>query len=171
MVEKNKIVRDLKLSNKHFQKIVTACLLIGIITVFGFVIYYIMTPEEGFVIFGILNENQEAENYPTNATIGENVSFFINVENHMKRDFSFFIKILKGDNTTVLNESGGNGEENKTLGPFSLHDGQSWMSDKLNISFWDTEHNRKIIIFELWEGQEATVKIFNILWLRLNITA
>ncbi|MFX1275226.1 MAG: DUF1616 domain-containing protein [Promethearchaeota archaeon] len=171
MTEKNDRKLNLDISNKHFQKIVTASLLIGIITVFGFIIYYNFTPEEGFVIFGILNENQEAENYPTNATVRENVSFFISVENYLYTQFSFNIIIRTGDNTTVLNASGGNGVYNKTvpLSPVILNPGQSWMSDNLSISFWNTNNNPKIIIFELWEVL-PTPRIYNILWLRLNIT-
>ena len=157
-------------SNKQFEKLLTVCLLFGIIVVGVFVIYYILTPEEGFVMFGILNEDQEAENYRTNATIGENVSFFMSVENYLNRDFTFKIKVLKGDNNTVLNATGGNGVLNFTTSEVTLKHGETWMSDNNSISFWDIGENH-IIIFELWEVLLPTDRIYNILWLRLNITA
>ena len=45
---KKKKTPTLDLSNKQFEKLLTVCLLIGIIVVGVFVIYYILTPEEKF---------------------------------------------------------------------------------------------------------------------------
>jgi uncharacterized membrane protein len=166
---KKKKTHTLDLSNKQFEKLLTVCLLIGIIVVGVFVIYYVLTPEEGFVVFGILNEDQEAENYQTNAIVGENISFFMTVENYLGRDFTFKIKVLKGDNNTVLNATGGNGVLNFTSNEETLIHGEKWISDNSTISFWEVGENR-IIIFELWEVLQPSDRIYDILWLRLNIT-
>lgn len=40
---------------------------------------------------GILNSEKKAENYLTNATAGQNISFYITFKNQMKRDFTLFI--------------------------------------------------------------------------------
>ena len=167
---KKKKKSTLDRSNKQFEKLLTVCLLFGIIVVGVFIIYYIATPEEGFVLFGILNEDQKAENYRTDAVVGENISFFMSVENYLDRDFTFKINVLKGDNNTVLNATGGNGVLNFTTSEVTLKHGETWMSDNSSISFWEVGENH-IIIFELWEVSLPSDKIYTILWLRLNITA
>lgn len=169
MEEKNRKKISIDLSNKHFQKIVTVCLLIGIITVFGFIVYYVLTPEEGFINFGVLDQNQKVENIPENATVGEDIYFFLNLENYMKRDFSFYIKILTGDNTTVLSKDPGIGNLNQTLPTVTLADGESWMSANLSMSFWNTNNNPKRIIFEVWEDLD-TDSLFSKYWLYITVT-
>jgi uncharacterized membrane protein len=72
---------NLKVSNNHFEKLLKISLILGIIVVSGFIIYFILTPEPGFITFGILNENQEAGNYQTEAAANETVSFFLTVGN------------------------------------------------------------------------------------------
>jgi len=157
-------------SKKQFDFLLKICLIIGIIVVSGFIIYYIFIPEPGYVTFGILNENQEAENYPTEASINESVSFYLTVENKLATKFSFSIKIKKGNNNTILSSMGSNGtleyEVNNTLNYSSI-----WISNKLNVSFSQLGANQ-IIIAELWQiGSNEIEKFFDILWLRLNITS
>jgi uncharacterized membrane protein len=157
-------------SKKQFDFLLKICLIIGIIVVSGFVIYYIFTPEPGYVTFGILNENQEAENYPIEASINDSVSFYLTVENKLATKFSFSIKIKKGNNNTILSSMGSNGtleyEVNNTLNYSNI-----WISNKLNVSFSQLGANQ-IIIAELWQiGSNEIEKFFDILWLRLNITS
>ena len=157
-------------SKKQFDFLLKICLIIGIIVVSGFVIFYIFTPEPGYVTFGILNENQEAENYPIEASINDSVSFYLTVENKLATKFSFSIKIKKGNNNTILSSMGSNGtleyEVNNTLNYSNI-----WISNKLNVSFSQLGANQ-IIIAELWKiGSNEIEKFFDILWLRLNITS
>jgi uncharacterized membrane protein len=157
-------------SKKQFDFLLKICLIIGIIVVSGFVIFYIFTPEPGYVTFGILNENQEAENYPIEASINDSVSFYLTVENKLATKFSFSIKIKKGNNNTILSSMGSNGtleyEVNNTLNYSNI-----WISNKLNVSFSQLGANQ-IIIAELWQiGSNEIEKFFDILWLRLNITS
>ena len=168
------IIKDENQSNrqskKQFDFLLKICLIIGIIVVSGFVIYYIFTPEPGYVTFGILNENQEAENYPIEASINDSVSFYLTVENKLATKFSFSIKIKKGNNNTILSSMGSNGtleyEVNNTLNYSNI-----WISNKLNVSFSQLGANQ-IIIAELWQiGSNEIEKFFDILWLRLNITS
>lgn len=162
----------LELSNKHFQKIVTACLLIGIITVSGFIIYYFLTPEEGFISLGILDENKIATEPAENLTIGENVTFYISVVNHLKRDAEFKIYVLKGNETTdnihYHNESGA--EINYTIPDLEIKNGEEWLSEPQNISFYELGENHMVIV-ELWEIlSDDTEKYWIHDWFRLNIT-
>ncbi|HEA71158.1 hypothetical protein LCGC14_1353530 [marine sediment metagenome] len=166
-----KVDKDKNLTSwKHFEALLKISLIIGIIIISGFIIYYVLTPEPGYITFGILNENQEAENYPTNATVGQNISFYITVENQMNREFSFRVEILKGDNKTVVSSSGSiNATSYFNTTKISLLHNQFWMSEMLNISFSQPGDIQRIIV-ELWEIKNSGTEIFfNNLFIWLNI--
>ncbi|MHA1932435.1 MAG: DUF1616 domain-containing protein [Promethearchaeota archaeon] len=163
-------IESIRQSKKQFDILLKVCLIIGIIVASGFVIFLVVTPEPGYITFGILNENQEAENYSTDATINESISFYLTVENRLINEFSFSIKIKKGTNTTLLSSAGSNGTLefmiNDTIGYTN-----QWISNKLNVSFSQPGANQ-IIIAELWQiGNSELEKFFDILWLRINITS
>lgn len=167
-----KVDKDKNLTSwKHFETLLKISLIIGIIIISGFIIYYVLTPEPGYITFGILNENQEAENYPTEALVNEPIFFYLTVENNLEKVFNFSIKIKKGTKDTVLSSSV---ESNGTL-QYEIKDSlrikENLLSEKLNISFSQTGAYQ-IIIAELWEITQSTTEVFfNILWLRLNITS
>ncbi|MEJ2250216.1 MAG: DUF1616 domain-containing protein [Candidatus Lokiarchaeota archaeon] len=162
--------KELRESKRQFGKIVTISLLIGIIIISGFIIYYILNPGPGYYTLVVLNENKKMENYPTNATIGEPIYFYVGVENHLNRPFTFQIEILKGDNKTQLTSEGSiNAIPYFNTTERTLQNSGKWVSQKLNISF-SNPGNRTIII-ELWETKLGkNVKFYNSLWIRLNIT-
>jgi uncharacterized membrane protein len=160
---------DSKKSNKHFETLLKVCLILGIIIVSGFIIYYILTPEPGYTTFGILNEDQKAENYPTEAVVNETITFYLTVGNYLDREFSFKFKILKGDNKTVLSSSGSNGSLYLTEGNYTLNPNEFKIYGEYNISFSKVAENQ-IIITELWQIKNHVEEFYNILWLRLNIT-
>jgi uncharacterized membrane protein len=169
--ENNKELEKIKKSSKkEFDILLKICLIIGIVIISGFIIYEAFKPEPGYVTFGILNENQEAENYPTEASLNENISFYLTVANYLDRDFSYQIQIKKGDNMTSMNPtSGSDGVLNFTIGNFTLKNKESWISGKLNVSFSEIGENQ-ILIAELWQIKNTIIEFHNILWLRLNIT-
>jgi len=169
-LDKNKGNNELLTSTKVFEKLLKISLIIGIITVSGFVIYFLLNPEPGFVTFGILNSEKEAANYPTTARVGENVSFYVTVLNQMERDFSFRVEILRGDNETILTSTGSIGAESYfNTSKVTLSHSQFWMSEMLNVSFSQPGANQ-IIITELWEIPSSGVeKFYLILYLILNI--
>ena len=161
---------DLVKSNKQFEILLKISLIIGIIIVSGFIIYYLLTPEPGYVTFGILNEDKKAENYPTTATINETIPFFITVENYLNQDFSFQVKIKKGDDNTLMSPTiPSNGTLDFIMGNFTLDHKSDWISSQLNISFSQLGENQ-IIIAELWQIKNSIEEFYDILWLRLNIT-
>ena len=159
-------------SKKQFDFLLKICLIIGIIIVSGFIIYYIITPEPGYVHLGILNSEKKAENYPTNATVGQNISFYITVENQMKREFSFRAEILTGDdnNNTILSSSGSiNATSYFNTTKITLSHNQFWISEMLNVSFYLQGANQTIIV-EIWEIPSSGMeKYFDMVYLWLII--
>jgi len=163
--------RDLELSKQTFDKILKICLIAGIIFVSGFIIYYILNPEPGYVTFGLLNSEQKAENYPTNASVNEEIEFYVLVENHLGGDFTFRLKIKKGDNQTIMSPDSEtrNAELNHTTDPIFLVNEQRWISN-FTVSFLTIGANQTIIV-ELWQiTNSIDEKFYDVLWLRLNIT-
>ncbi|MFX1409333.1 MAG: DUF1616 domain-containing protein [Promethearchaeota archaeon] len=170
-ISKNDEIKKLIVSNKQFGVILTICLIIGIIVISGFIVYYIFKPEPGYITFGILNEEQKAEKYPTEASINESVSFYLTVGNYLDRDFRFLFMIKKGNSSTILTSTtGSNGSLYLTLGNFTLNPDEYNIYGEYNISFSEVGENQ-IIIAELWQISKSNeIKFYNILWLRLNIT-
>ena len=164
---KNK--NDLKESNRQFEVLLKICLIIGILIVSGFIVYYILTPEPGYVTFGILNEDKKAENYPTKANVNETIPFYLSVGNYLKRDFSFQVRVKNGNNETYMSSIGSNGTFEFTIGNITLDHKGNWTSEQLNISFSQLGDNQKIIA-ELWQIKNNKVEFYNILWIRLNVT-
>ncbi|MFW9946044.1 MAG: DUF1616 domain-containing protein, partial [Candidatus Odinarchaeota archaeon] len=139
-------------NRKHLESIVKVSLIIGILVLTGFIIYYILTPEPGFVVFGLLNSEKKAENYPTEAKVNESVSFYVSVENYLNRDFTFRVEILKGDNNTILSstEPAKNATSYYNTTQIALKYSETWISEMFNVSFSQPGVHRRIII-ELWE--------------------
>lgn len=161
---------NLKKSYKQFETILKISLIIGIVIVSGFIIFYILTPEPGYITFGLLNEDKKAENYPTSASVNETIFFYLNIGNYMNRDFSYQVKIKKGNNDTLMRSTfPSNGSLEYIIGNITLPNRGDWISEKLNISFSQIGNNR-IIITELWQIKNNIIEFYDILWLRLNIT-
>jgi uncharacterized membrane protein len=170
---KTKESRELDLSKKTLEKLVKICLIFGIIVISGFIIYHILLPEQGFVSFGLLNSDKKAGNYPTNASINKDIYFYATVENYLGIDISFRLKIYQGDNQTLIRPTGvTNANLNQTTPKYMLANNQKWISDTpYNISFSQIGSNQTIVV-ELWQFTTGSnEKFYDILWLRLNITA
>jgi len=159
-------------SYEEFDKILKILLIIGIIIVSGFIIYAVLTPEPGYWYLGILNSDKQAENYPTNAAVDENITFYISVGNYLNRDFSFHIEILKGNNDTVLGSSPSlNATSFVNSSTITLQHRVVWISNAFNVSFSQAGTNQ-IIIAELWEIPSVGIRRFyDVVFLRLNITS
>ncbi len=164
-------LNSLKKNYKEFDKILKILLIIGIIIISGFIIYAVFTPKPGYITFGVLNFNKKAENYPTNATVGENITIYASVANYLNRDSSFRIEILKGNNETIISPTGLlNATSYINSSIIDLSHGEKWISSAYNVSFSQPGYNQ-IIIAELWETNIGpNDKYWAIFWLRLNIT-
>jgi len=163
-------IETIETTNRQFQKLVKYSLLLGIIIVSGFIIYYVVAPEEGYIGFGILNSDKKAEDYPTSATANQSIKFYVTVDNHLDHEFTFKLKILKGDNETDLSSKGSkHAHKCFTTDKETLKPDEEWISDRLSISF-EKNGTEQILIVELWKYNEDNSREFwDILWLRLDI--
>jgi uncharacterized membrane protein len=161
---------ELELSYIQFQKLLRFSLIFGIIIVSGFITYYILFPEEGYIGFGILNDDEKAEDYPTTAKINQSIEFYVTVENQLDHDFTFKVIILQGDEDTKLSPEGSkHANKTSTTDKETLNPGEDWMSDKLSVSF-AYNGTDQVLIVELWRYNEDNSREFwDILWLRLDI--
>ncbi len=166
--ERKKIINGYK----EFDKILKILLIIGIIIVSGFIIYAVLSPKPSYWYLGILNSDKKAENYPTNAVVDENITFYISVGNYLNRDFSFNIEILEGNNNTILGSSPSlNAISIANSSTITLPHREVWVSSAFNISFSQVGTNQ-IIIAELWEIPSVGIRRFyDVVFLRLNITS
>ena len=165
--------KELEFENKQFQKILKISLLMGIVIVSGFITYYIwyynVSQEEDYVGFGILNHRQEAEDYITVAYVNQSIDFYVTVENELKREFTFRVKVYRGNEATELSSDGAQnaeylfGTDKETLRPH-----EDWESDKLTVSFPQAGDNQAIIV-QLFEYTDSDREFYDILWLRLKI--
>ncbi|GAI97792.1 unnamed protein product, partial [marine sediment metagenome] len=98
------------------------------------------------------------------------ISFYLTVENNLAKEFSFSVKIKRGNSNTILSSMGSNGTLEYMIND-TLNYSNIWVSNKLNVSFTQLGANQ-IIIAELWQiGNSEIEKFYDILWLRLNITS
>lgn len=157
-------------SSKNLVKITRIILLIGIILTSCFIIYEIINVEPGYITLGLLNSEGNAEDYPTTAKVGESVSFYVTVQNFMKKNFTFQLEISKGNNQTILNSTGSfNAKSYFNTTEVTLIHSEFWISEMLNVSFSQPGANQSIIV-ELWEIPNGGVrKFFEITYIRLHI--
>jgi len=93
---------EVELATIQFQRLLRFSLIFGIIIVSGFIVYYILVPEEGYIGFGILNDDERAEDYPTTAKVNQSIGFYVTVDNELDHDFTFKLIILLGNDDTKL---------------------------------------------------------------------
>lgn len=169
--ERTKGTIELEKSYKDFNKILKYLLLIGIIVVSGFLIYYILTPEPGYVDFGILNSDKEAGNFPEIVEINENVSFYLTVDNYLNREFSFRVEILKSNGSKISHPSDPlTSQSILNTSIIALGNRRCWVSNLFNISF-NAPGDDQNIIAELWEIKVGLPgAFFASLYLRFNVT-
>ena len=171
-LDNTKDLNSLRKNYKEFNKILKILLIIGIIIISGFIIYALLTPKPGYFYLGILNSDRKAENYPTNAAVDENITFYVSVGNYLNRDFSFHIEILKGNNDTILGPSPSiNAISFVNSSLITLPHSVDWISSAFNV-FFPTAGTNQIIIAELWENPSVGIRRFcDVVYLKLNITS
>lgn len=118
------------------DKLLRFLLIIGTIAISGFTTYYLLKPEPGSVILGILNSVKKVDDYPAQSMIAEKISFYMTVGIYLNRGFQFSLEILRGNKDTILNSTGSyNAESFFNTTTETLAHSESWMSNMLNVSF------------------------------------
>ena len=161
-----------KIKYQEFDKVLTVLLIIGIVFISAFIIAVVFTPEPGYITMGILNSDKKAEDYPSDAMVGENVTFYITVGNYLNRDFSFRVEILKGNNETEIGSSGSsNATSFMNTSTILISNRENWISNAFNVSFSQPGFNQ-IVIAELWEIRIGLIdKFWEVVTMRVNITS
>ncbi len=140
-------------SGLTLEKITKIILIAGIIVISGAMIYTFTKTEEPDLLFFILNENQELKDYQTNSTVGENVSVYAMIENHLGKTEDFSVRVYRGNSNISTNVSIGVSENiNATYlfnYTYTLENEQTKISDMINVTFYESGPDQKIIL-ELW---------------------
>ncbi len=161
---------EVELATIQFQRLLRFSLICGIVIVSGFIVYYILVPEEGYIGFGILNDDERAEDYPTTTKVNQSIGFYVTVDNELDHDFTFKLIILLGDEDTKLSPEGSKyANKTSTTDKETLKPSEHWMSDKLYVLF-PYNGTDQILIVELWKYNEDNSREFwDILWLRIDV--
>ena len=93
--KKSAEARDDSKGFKHLGKLLTVCLIAGIVIITGFIIYYLYTPESPYHTYTILNEDKRMELYPTNASKGKIFRFMWDWVIILRKIFSLQFAFLK----------------------------------------------------------------------------
>lgn len=140
-------------SGLTLEKITKIVLIAGIIVISGAMIYTFTKSKEPDLLFFILNENQELKDFQTNSTVGENVSVYAMIENHLGNTEEFSLKVYRGNSNISINISIGVSENVNAVYLFNytytLENEQSMISDMINVPFYEVGLNQTILL-ELW---------------------
>jgi len=140
-------------SGLTLDKITKIVLITGIIIISGAMIYTFTKTEEPDLLFFILNENQELKDYQTNSTVGENVSVYAMIENHLGQTENFSVRVYRGNANLSVNVSIGVSENINAAYLFNytytIEHEQSKISDVINVPFYEAGLNQTILL-ELW---------------------
>ena len=140
-------------SGLTLDKITKIVLIAGIIVISGAMIYTFTKPEEPDLLFFLLNENQEMKDYQTNSTVGENVSVYAFIENHLGNTENFSLRVYRGNANISINASIGVSENVNAVYLFNysytIENEQSIISDMINVPFYEAGLNQTILL-ELW---------------------
>ena len=139
-------------SHLDLDKVVKIVLIASIIIVSIGIVSFLNRPKEQYAIFMVLNEDKRLGDYPTNASVQENVSLHTYVESHYSEETEFMVRVYKGNNdTTITSENGTTNAQwfrNITVEPLS--ENENWTSQIINVSF-DIMGENQTILFELWK--------------------
>ena len=139
-------------SGLTLEKITKIVLITGIIIISGAMIYTFTKTEEPDVLFFVLNENQESKDFQTNSTVGENVSVYAFIENHLGYSENFSVRVYRGNANLSVNVSIGVSENVNAAYLFNytytIEHEQSIITEMINIPFY--EIGNQTILLELW---------------------
>jgi uncharacterized membrane protein len=155
----------------NLEKTTRVILIVGIIIVSSFIIYDITRPNEQFVLFSVLNQDEQLGNYPTQLHIGESITFYFYIENHLQRTAEFNVRMYLGNETSIILPTTGIANAS-LIGNYTqtLENNNNWTTNALSYTF--DQVGVQFIGLELYEKSTNGWQYFEnyTLFLRLNIT-
>jgi uncharacterized membrane protein len=133
-------------------------LLLSIVIMGGFIIYAIIANlSKPYVDFGILNEDGEMGNYPTNVTVNEPISlmYFVDNQNPAIENFSVQTYLANYTTSTVTFAQGVQGGTALGTYNFTVNNGENYTSVPLTYTISSPGMNYRIC-FELWVLNQTT---------------
>ncbi|MFC7081424.1 DUF1616 domain-containing protein [Halorussus caseinilyticus] len=112
------------------------------------------TPTEPYTEFYVLDDDGDAEGYPTNLTVGQSGTVIVGISNHEHRDRTYTVALAL---------------ENRTLTSRTVPV-ESERTKELSVSFSPTDPGRKTLYFRLYRGDNASGPPYRRLRLLLNVT-
>jgi len=149
-----------------------ALVLIAILAVFVAVQPLLSSSNEPFSELGVLGPNQTIGGYPTNVTVGQQISLYGYVGNHEGAVTYYDMLVKLGNNSTQISNS--TFADAPILASYFhvLGDNQSW-TFPVDLSLNQSGTDQRLI-FELWSYNETTsafsyTGLWNQLW--INVTS
>ncbi len=159
--------------SKHTQTIL-AILMLGVVITSStlLVSLWLFPPQEQYPVLGILGENQQAGDYPTNVTQYNNITLYVEVKNLMGIVQYFYVRVKLALNTTMANSTHPSSAATLQEWERILLHGQTWTFPvQLNMT---TLGINLRLTFELWRYDLVTDDIlYTGVWvhLPLNVTS
>ena len=149
-------------------------LIVGILIIIPFIFGVSLRRDPPYVIWGVLNDQMEAGNYPNTIETDENITLFLFAECHKYGTINVGIRHIVGSNSSLeLNSDGTMGGTLVQEMNFTAQDAVRWESTQVNSSISTplgiNEHF--IIAFEIWLELESVWTYHDLLYIRLNSTA
>jgi hypothetical protein len=165
---------DIERSNPQLEKMVKIILIAGILIIIPFIFGVSLRRDPPYTIWGVLNDEMEAGNYPTTIQTNENISLFLFVECHKYGTINVGIRHIVGVNSSLeLNSEGTVGGTLVQEINFTAQDAVRWESTQINSTIATPlgANEHFIIAFELWLELNLIWTFHDLLYIRLNTTA
>lgn len=161
-------------SEFSIEKMTRVILIFAIIGTTGALIYVTTRPAESDILFFVLNQDQALRDYPTNATVGENVTVYAYIENILGFATEFAVQIYWSDTNLTINPDTGVWDDPLAhfWGNYTklLQNTESWITAPISL-FFSTSGPNHMILLELWwySGGKWQYYPDYLLFLRLEI--
>lgn len=150
-----------------------ALVLVTILLVFVALQPIIPPSTEKFSELGVLGPNQTIGDYPTNVTVGQEISLYGFIANHEGAITYYSLVVKLGNNGTIVSNS------TSAVAPVVasyfhvLDNNESW-TFPIGMSVNQTGNNQRLI-FELWAFNDSTssfsyIGLWNQLWINVTST-
>ena len=156
------------MANKETASVVLV--LVTILAVFAVVQPLIPSNSQKFSELGVLGPNQTISGYPTSVTVGQQISLYGYVGNHLDEPSYYQVLVKLGNQSTQISNSTSASAPELSTYYHVLANNQSWIFP-INLTMSKNGINQRII-FELWAYNDTTSSftytgLWNQLWINV----